>query len=205
MSNNPIEGPAEALSPDVPHEPPAIPSSSSVDTAASAETPLPPTPPLVEDPPWTGVDVFILAAITIFSISLTVLGVSLFVHSYFAPQVPWLDLARKPEVLVLSQVLGYLIVLGLMYRLAATRGGSAAAALQWNWPTSWPAFLGYGVVLSISLQLLAHVLPMPKTLPIDEFFQTAGEAWMLSIFSITFAPLLEELFFRGFLYPLLRD
>ena len=28
-------------------------------------------------------------------------------------------------------------------------------------------------------------------------------AWALSLFSITFAPLLEELFFRGFLYPVL--
>jgi hypothetical protein len=90
-----------------------------------------------------------------------------------------------------------------MVRLARARGGSAAAALQWNWPRRWPAFLGYGVVLSITLQLVAHLLPMPKTLPIDEFFQTPREAWLLSIFGITFAPLLEELFFRGFLYPVL--
>src|SRR5262249_56842240 len=35
------------------------------------------------------------------------------------------------------------------------------------------------------------------------FFKTSGEAWALSIFGITLAPLIEELFFRGFLYPVL--
>jgi hypothetical protein len=44
---------------------------------------------------------------------------------------------------------------------------------------------------------------MPTELPIDKFFQTPAEAWVLSIFGMTFAPLLEELFFRGFLYPVL--
>jgi len=37
----------------------------------------------------------------------------------------------------------------------------------------------------------------------DRFFRTPSEAWALSLFGITFAPVLEELFFRGFLYPVL--
>jgi uncharacterized protein len=131
------------------------------------------------------------------------MAVSLVAHLYIARAIPWVDVARKPEVVVISQVIGYLIVLGLMLRLAHVHGESAEAALKWNWPQNWPAFLGFGVLLSILLQLLAHLLPMPKTLPIDEFFQTPREAWLLSIFGITFAPLLEELFFRGFLYPVL--
>lgn len=201
--HNPIEG-SEA----VPSEAPAI--------APTGVQPLPlepafPSPEALfprllapaENPPWSGLDVFILAAVTIFAIFLSMMGVSLVAHVYFERGVPWVDVARKPEIVVLSQVLGYLVVLGLMVRLARARGGSAAAALQWNWPRRWPAFLGYGVVLSITLQLVAHLLPMPKTLPIDEFFQTPREAWLLSIFGITFAPLLEELFFRGFLYPVL--
>src|SRR5437868_15145331 len=60
-----------------------------------------------------------------------------------------------------------------------------------------------GVVLAFGLQAVAHFLPMPKELPIDRFFQTPAEAWILSLFGATFAPLIEELFFRGFLYPVL--
>jgi hypothetical protein len=201
--HNPIEG-SEA----VPSEAPAI-APTGVQPLPlepgfpSPEALFPRLPAPAENPPWSGLDVFILAAVTIFAIFLSMMGVSLVAHVYFERGVPWVDVARKPEIVVLSQVLGYLVVLGLMVRLARARGGSAAAALQWNWPRRWPAFLGYGVVLSITLQLVAHLLPMPKTLPIDEFFQTPREAWLLSIFGITFAPLLEELFFRGFLYPVL--
>jgi membrane protease YdiL (CAAX protease family) len=46
-------------------------------------------------------------------------------------------------------------------------------------------------------------LPIPKDLPIDTFFRTPAEAWALGLLSITLAPLMEELFFRGFLYPVL--
>ena len=58
-------------------------------------------------------------------------------------------------------------------------------------------------MLAFGLQGLAHLLPIPKELPIDRFFQTTSEAWVLSLFGMTVAPLLEELFFRGFLYPVL--
>jgi hypothetical protein len=40
-------------------------------------------------------------------------------------------------------------------------------------------------------------------LPIDRFFDNAREATIMSIFAVTVAPLMEELFFRGFLYPVL--
>jgi uncharacterized protein len=76
-------------------------------------------------------------------------------------------------------------------------------AIRWNWPTNWLPYLFAGMVLAISLQGLAHLLPMPKELPIDRFFQNTREAWALSLFGVTLAPLLEELFFRGFLYPVL--
>ncbi len=44
---------------------------------------------------------------------------------------------------------------------------------------------------------------MPKHLPMDEFFKTARDAYILSAFGILIAPLFEELLFRGFLYPVL--
>jgi membrane protease YdiL (CAAX protease family) len=202
--HNPLERPAEALprdNPGVGNNPASLTPIEFVESAGAASLPLPPAP--AEDPPWSGLDVFILGAATIFAIFLSMMTVSLVAHVYFERTVPWVDVARQPEVVVLSQVLGYLVVLALMMRLASAHGGSATTALRWNWPKNWPAFLGYGVMLSIILQLVAHLLPMPKTLPIDEFFQTPREAWLLSTFGITFAPLLEELFFRGFLYPVL--
>jgi membrane protease YdiL (CAAX protease family) len=77
------------------------------------------------------------------------------------------------------------------------------AAIHWNWPPNFAPYLFGGVLLSLVLQALAHLLPMPKNLPIDTFFRTPTEAWVITIFGVTLAPLMEELFFRGFLYPVL--
>ena len=45
--------------------------------------------------------------------------------------------------------------------------------------------------------------PCPKNCRWTVFSAPHSEAWALSLFGMTFAPLLEELFFRGFLYPVL--
>ena len=104
-----------------------------------------------------------------------------------------------------GQVLAYVLILAYMYVLVTRECARPdfLAAIHWNWPQNIAPYLGGGVVLSLTLQLLAHALPMPKNLPIDLFFRTPAEAWALTIFGITLAPLMEELFFRGFLYPVL--
>jgi membrane protease YdiL (CAAX protease family) len=38
----------------------------------------------------------------------------------------------------------------------------------------------------------------------DKYFHDASSAYLMAAFGVTLAPLLEELFFRGLLYPLLR-
>jgi membrane protease YdiL (CAAX protease family) len=50
---------------------------------------------------------------------------------------------------------------------------------------------------------LGQLLPIPRHLPIDRFFQTAREASVMTVIAVTLAPLMEELFFRAFLYPVL--
>lgn len=114
------------------------------------------------------------------------------------------EIGTDPLVTVAGQVAAYLVVLVFMIALVERgRGQPFGRAIRWNWPGAWPVYLLGGCVLAIALQGFAHFLPMPKALPIDRFFQNAREAWALSLFGVTLAPLLEELFFRGFLYPVL--
>ena len=168
------------------------------------EPDVPPVPPPAENPRWSGWDVLALAFITFLTIALSLLAVSFAAHRYLYPRVPWVEVVKRPDLIVVSQLVAYLIVLGVMYELAGdTSRAQVAGSIRWNWPRNWGLFLMCGVALSLGLQLFAHLLPMPKKLPIDEFFQTPRQAWLLSLFGITFAPLLEELFFRGFLYPVL--
>ena len=108
-----------------------------------------------------------------------------------------------PEVVLVVQVLIYVVVFALIYYLLRTRTGRFSKPLRWNWPKSWAGFLLLGALLYFALMGVGQLLPIPKHLPIDRFFQTAREATLMSILSVTLAPFMEELFFRGLLYPVL--
>jgi len=144
-------------------------------------------------------------------IFLTVASVAVFLplvgfvaQHLFYPRVAFVQVITYPLVTVLAQGFAYLLILVFMISIVKrVPHQSLWQAIRWNWPHNWSTYLLAGVVLAVALQGIAHFLPMPKELPMDRFFQTAGEAWVLSLFSISFAPLLEELFFRGFLYPVL--
>ncbi|MBZ5706143.1 MAG: CPBP family intramembrane metalloprotease [Acidobacteriia bacterium] len=169
--------------------------------------PLPPLAekrPPIEDPVWTGWEVLALGVVTVFlAMLLFPLLVTLAAHQVLYPQVPLTEIVRYPGLIVLSQLLSYVVILGFMYSIVRRDRADFWQAIRWNWPRNPGVYLLLGIVLSFSLQAFAHLLPIPKSLPIDQFFRTAREAYLLSIFGVTFAPLLEELFFRGFLYPVL--
>jgi len=164
------------------------------------------TGPLLEiprDPAWSGLDVVRLTVLSIVALFVGVFTVLFIAHFWIDPHSPLLSLARIPLVVVAGQALAYLLILGYMVVLVTRERGRPdfLAAIHWNWPTSPAVYLLVGILLSIALQLLASRLPIPKHLPIDTFFRTPAEAWVLAIFSTTLGPLMEELFFRGFLYP----
>lgn len=157
-----------------------------------------------EDPVWNGWDVLLIAAITLFSIFVFVFATTFGAKKLFYPKLPLMDVGKFPLVTVVAQLFAYVVVFAFMVWLVRVHYHRRFfAEVRWKWPEGWWLYLGLGVALSISLQAVASFLPMPKELPIDKFFQTPAEAWVLSIFGMTVAPLMEELFFRGFLYPVL--
>jgi len=120
--------------------------------------------------------------------------------------VPLSTLTTDPQVLVGGQLASYPLALLLMVALVRIRTGQPfAAAIHWNWPRR-PAsfFFGAGIVLAFAIEVLSHFLPIPKSLPVDKFFDSESTAYLMAFFGIVVAPLMEELFFRGLLYPLVR-
>jgi membrane protease YdiL (CAAX protease family) len=157
------------------------------------------------DPAWNGWDVLRLVFLTIVALFVGVFTVLLIARWRIYPHTGLGEIARIPLVVVAGQSLAYLLILAYMYVLV-TRERSRPdflAAMHWNWPSNITVYVLAGFILSLSLQAVAHFLPIPKELPIDSFFRTPAEAWALGILSVTLAPLMEELFFRGFLYPVL--
>ncbi|MFI5113669.1 MAG: CPBP family intramembrane glutamic endopeptidase [Terriglobales bacterium] len=190
-----------------PENPAAAPQTQTDPAAVSpAEAPVRPGATGPRDPAWDGWDILRLIFLTILCLAVGILAALVVAKRWIYPVLGILEIARMPLVVVAGQAGGYLLVLLYMFLLVTRerRRPDFLAAIHWNWPSNAVPYLFAGFVLSLALQALAHLLPIPKNLPIDTFFRTPGEAWALTAFGITLAPLLEELFFRGFLYPVLE-
>lgn len=158
----------------------------------------------MENPVWSGWDVLQIAGLAVLSV-LVLQVVILFAAKQFAyPHSPLRDVAQKPILAILAQLLAYIVVAIFMVLLVEGKYHLRFwHAIGWNWPRNKSfMLLGLGV-FTVSLDLLSHFLPMPKTTPFEQFFARPMDAYLISIFAITLGPLMEELFFRGFLYPVL--
>ena len=170
--------------------------------------PPPPTsllPPAPRDPVWSGWDVLLIAAITLFTVLTLQVVIILVAHHYVYPAISWTDVAQKPVLAILSEFLAYVGI--AIFMVALVEGKYHVPfwqAIRWHWPHSAWKFLGLGVVMMVALGLLERVLPMPKSVPFDKFFEHPADAYLTSVFAVSFGPLMEELFFRGFLYPVLE-
>lgn len=164
--------------------------------------PIPSAPP--RDPIWTGMDVFRLLLMgvmilfaSIFSMLLVVPGTSFRARA--------LRLSASPALLILAQMLAYVLLLGYMVILVKKERRSPRfwKAVRWNWPrTIWPYFV-IGLFLQVALLGLERVLPLPKQTPFDALLRHPSTVLLIAIFAVTLGPLMEELFFRGFFYPVL--
>jgi len=118
------------------------------------------------------------------------------------------QLQHEPLLIVPSEALAYLLSIAaaaLIFGLWWHR--SFSSGIQWNARTALRragALLPFGLLLGLLLEWLSSYLPVPKQLPIDQFFGTRTEVWLATIFGIFIAPAFEEIAFRGFLLPSLE-
>ncbi len=159
--------------------------------------------PLATEPPWTIWNVLGLAVIAIVAVMFfTTCAVVLARHGLRSPDVT--KLARNPLVVLPAMMAAYAVVVGAMVAIVRTSGRPFWKTVKWNFPGR--TAIGYGALglsLAIFVGLTSKLLPIPKSLPIDNYFTNAAGAWMMAVFGVTFAPLVEELYFRGFLYPVI--
>ncbi len=161
-----------------------------------------PAPKANENPVWSGWDVLQIAALTLATLFILQLLIVLAARRYAFPHASWADVAQKPSLALLSELLTYLAV--AVYMILLVEGKYRArfwSAIRWNWPgMAGFSLLGLGVLM-LGLDVLGRFLPMPKETPFDQFFARPSDAYLTVAFAVTLGPLMEELFFRGFLYP----
>ena len=61
--------------------------------------------------------------------------------------------------------------------------------------------LSLGLSVGWCVQALSSLIPMPKSIPMDDFFRAPSDVWLVTLFGTLLAPLFEEVTFRGFLLP----
>jgi uncharacterized protein len=175
------------------------------DPAATASVaPVPTTPPPVENPVWSGWDVLLIVGLTIVAMLvlqlLVIFGAVWFVY----PHSTLAAVAQKPILLLVSQFLIYGAVAAGMVMLVEGKYHVAFwQAIRWNWPRSEWRLLALGAGMMIVLGMLQSLLPMPKDTPFEHLFDRPRDAYLLSIIAVSLGPLMEEIFFRGLMYPVL--
>jgi membrane protease YdiL (CAAX protease family) len=160
-----------------------------------------------EFPAWTIWDVAVIPCATlvaIFVCSLIALGIAHSLRTFHGLSI--YALAQEPLIVVGSQIASYPLIIGFMAVIVRRRSNEPfLTAIRWNWPSGkaiW--FFSSGLALAFAVEGLARFLPIPKSLPMDKFFGDATTAYLMAFFGILIAPVLEELFFRGMLFPTLR-
>jgi membrane protease YdiL (CAAX protease family) len=178
------------------------------------ELPAPPAPELgptspkapLENPIWTGWDVLLLAIIQ-FVIPFVVIIplVVLLAAKTLYPTLTFMQVAQqKLWIALCTQFAWYVVV--LIYMVMFVEGTYRRRfwdAIRWNWPRkAWQWLVPLGMVL-VALQGLEKFFRLPKHIPMEEYLKTPSIAILTAIFAVSLGPLMEELFFRGFLYPVL--
>lgn len=156
--------------------------------------------PAPKDPPWSIGDVLLLAALSFVAV-VVLQAIALVVGSHLHPNQPILDVAKNARYLVPPQLIAYVLIFGYMVALVRSRGVPFWRGIRWIWPRTWILFLLGGLGVAIFTQVVGSRLPMPKDTPFQQYFSDTTSAYLMATMAVFFAPFMEELFFRGFLYP----
>jgi membrane protease YdiL (CAAX protease family) len=154
---------------------------------------------------WSGWDVLVITILTLGVLFLAQVVTVLAAREWMHPRRSWVALAQEPKLVLLAEFVAYVVVLIYMFLLLEGKYRTGFwKAIRWNWPDTGLLISVFGVgVLMLGFDALGKFLPMPKTTPFDQFFGHPTDAYLTAVFAITLGPLMEELFFRGFLYPVI--
>jgi len=111
----------------------------------------------------------------------------------------------SPKLLVASEAFTYLVTLTVSWFLfpilwKRTFGDGIEANLAAARRNLFK-LIPIGFALSFTVQAASSLAPIPKTIPMDDFFRTPSDVWLITVFGTLVAPLFEEILFRGFLLP----
>jgi len=111
----------------------------------------------------------------------------------------------SPKLVVASEAIAYiatLIISFFFFPLLWNR--PFGTGLQWDFAAARRnalKLIPIGLALGFAVQAISSLIPVPKSIPMDDFFRTPSDVWLVTAFGTLLAPMFEEICFRGFLLP----
>ncbi|MBB5059619.1 hypothetical protein HDF16_004345 [Granulicella aggregans] len=147
--------------------------------------------------------VLLLLAITVLLFFLAQVVLAAFAHSATGASAATRLIQPKRQLVAQAGV--YLAALGVSFAVFPVffeRG--FLAGINWDGRTAMRhgfRLVPLGLAVGLAVQAVSSLIPMPKSLPMDDFFRTPSDVWIVAFFGTLLAPLFEEIVFRGFLLP----
>jgi membrane protease YdiL (CAAX protease family) len=110
-----------------------------------------------------------------------------------------------PKLIVGAEAVTYVVSLAVsffFFPLLWQR--SFANGIQWDFATARRnayKLIPIGLIAGFAVQAVSSLIPVPKSIPMDNFFRTPSDVWLVTAFGTLLAPMFEEICFRGFLLP----
>ncbi len=160
-------------------------------------------------PVWSAWDILFLVAFSSFSmLMLAALGEA--VKHLVQTQLPamrWLLLGHEGVYLILFQALLDLLVLLFVYFTIRLKCNAPfLESIKWRPRDRIEAryYLLVGIGLALAVVAASAVMPSPSPPPIEKLLNVPLTAFLFAVLGVLVAPFVEEIIFRGFIYPVVE-
>jgi membrane protease YdiL (CAAX protease family) len=173
-----------------------------------------PDPLWLEDqrifPVWSVWDIFLLflftgfAALIVGSAGNAIRGLLLARFSSF--QLLHHPALEAVSLLVFQGLLDVLILFFIYFTITLKYNSPFWTSIKWTGKSQkhFLIYLPIGVLLALTVVGLSAVLPSPERPPIEELLEHPASAFLFAALGVFVAPFVEELIFRGFIYPVVE-
>jgi uncharacterized protein len=111
----------------------------------------------------------------------------------------------SPKLVVASEAIAYITTLVISFFFFPLLWNRPfGTGIRWDFAAARRnaiKLIPLGLALGFTVQAISSLIPVPKSIPMDDFFRTPSDVWLVTAFGTLLAPMFEEICFRGFLLP----
>jgi uncharacterized protein len=164
-------------------------------------------PPLEREPPfrWRRPDLLVFGIFFLATVSLLP-AIAFFVFRFFQPGLEVKDLSGV-QLILIQALMDFVLVAFIFFLVKILHGRPVLRTLYWIRGPGLTVgrMIAAGALLAVTVLLVSSFLPTPSDTPLEKLLTTTSALGLFVVFGIAFAPLLEEIIFRGFLFTGLAD